>query len=61
MNGERASVIVGRGVFVNRGVLSWIILFVLKLVMGDLRVSEEAEHEGLDLSEHQETAYGQPS
>jgi len=43
------------------GILSFAILYVLKLVMGDLRVSEEAEHEGLDLAEHQETAYGQPS
>jgi Amt family ammonium transporter len=33
------------------------ILFVLRLVFGDLRVSDEAEHEGLDLSEHSETAY----
>ena len=46
---------------VYAGVLSLGILFVLKLVMGDLRVDAEAEHEGLDLSEHQETAYGQPS
>ncbi len=34
------------------------ILFVLKLVMGDLRASEESEHAGLDLSEHSEAAYG---
>jgi Amt family ammonium transporter len=34
------------------------ILFVLKLVMGDLRASEESEHAGLDLSEHSESAYG---
>jgi Amt family ammonium transporter len=40
---------------------TWVILFVMKLAMGDLRVSEEAEHEGLDLSEHSETAYGSPS
>jgi Amt family ammonium transporter len=38
-------------------VLSLAILFVLKLVLGGLRVDEEAEHEGLDLSEHSETAY----
>ncbi len=38
--------------------LSLVILFVLKAVMGDLRVSEEAESEGLDLAEHSETAYG---
>ena len=34
------------------------ILYAMKAVMGDLRVSEEAETEGLDLSEHSETAYG---
>jgi Amt family ammonium transporter len=38
--------------------LTLVILFVLKLVMGDLRASEESEHEGLDLSEHSEAAYG---
>ncbi len=36
---------------------TWIILSGMKLVMGDLRVSEEAEHEGLDLAEHSESAY----
>ena len=40
------------------GVMSLMILAVLKTVLGGLRVSEEAEHEGLDLSEHSETAYG---
>ncbi len=39
-------------------ILSYIILKVLKAVMGDLRVSAEDEHQGLDLSEHSETAYG---
>ncbi len=39
-------------------VMSLAILFVLKLVLGGLRVDEEAEHEGLDLAEHSETAYG---
>ncbi len=34
-----------------------IILFVLRAVFGDLRVDQEAEHEGLDLAEHSETAY----
>jgi Amt family ammonium transporter len=43
---------------VYAGLLSYGILFVLKLVMGDLRVDAEAEHAGLDLAEHQETAYG---
>ena len=38
--------------------VTWAILFVLKLVLGDLRVSDEAEYEGLDLSEYSETAYG---
>ena len=34
------------------------ILFALQLVLGPLRVAEEAELEGLDLSEHSESAYG---
>jgi len=38
--------------------MSLAILFLLKLVLGDLRADEEAEYAGLDLSEHQETAYG---
>ena len=42
-------------------VATLIILYVLKLVLGDLRVSEEDEHTGLDLSEHSETAYGAPN
>ena len=33
------------------------ILSVLKLVFGSLRVSDEAEFEGLDVSEHSESAY----
>ena len=33
------------------------ILFVLKMVMGDLRVSPEDENQGLDLSQHSEPAY----
>ncbi|MCP4907599.1 MAG: ammonium transporter, partial [bacterium] len=40
---------------------TWVILFVMKSVMGSLRVSDEAEHEGLDVAEHSETAYGSPS
>jgi Amt family ammonium transporter len=40
---------------------TWIILSAMKLVMGDLRVGEEAESEGLDLAEHSESAYGSPS
>jgi Amt family ammonium transporter len=38
-------------------VLTIAILFVLKLVFGDLRVDEEAESAGLDQSEHSESAY----
>jgi Amt family ammonium transporter len=38
--------------------LTLVILFGLKLILGDLRVGEEEEHDGLDLSQHQETAYG---
>jgi len=39
-------------------VATTIILFVMKLILGDLRVDEEAETTGLDLSEHSEAAYG---
>ena len=38
-------------------VMTLIILFLLRLVFGNLRVSEDAEAAGLDLSEHSETAY----
>jgi Amt family ammonium transporter len=34
-----------------------LILGGLKLVFGSLRVEDEAEHEGLDLAEHSESAY----
>ncbi len=34
-----------------------VILYGLKAVLGDLRVSEEEEWAGVDLSEHSETAY----
>ena len=37
--------------------MTFVILFVLKLIFGDLRVDEEAEALGLDLSEHSESAY----
>ena len=43
------------------GGLTLVILIVMKAIMGDLRVSEEDEHEGLDLSQHSETAYGAPN
>jgi ammonium transporter, Amt family len=36
--------------------VSWIILKILDATMG-LRVSEEEESEGLDLSQHGETGY----
>ncbi|MFP6638833.1 MAG: ammonium transporter [Myxococcota bacterium] len=42
-------------------VITFVILLVLKAIMGDLRVSEDEEHEGLDLTQHTETAYGPPS
>ncbi len=38
-------------------VMTLAILFVLKLVMGDLRVSAEDESQGLDLTQHSESAY----
>ena len=34
-----------------------IMLFILQMVFGSLRVSEEQEFEGLDLSQHSESAY----
>jgi Amt family ammonium transporter len=37
-------------------VMTWIILKVLDAIMG-LRVTDEEEAEGLDLSQHSETAY----
>ncbi len=38
-------------------VLTIVILSLLKLVFGDLSVSAEGEHAGLDISEHSESAY----
>ncbi|MBC8186965.1 MAG: ammonium transporter [Proteobacteria bacterium] len=38
-------------------VLTIVILWVLKMIFGDLSVSEEDEHSGLDLSQHSESAY----
>ena len=38
-------------------VVTIVILAALKLVFGSLRVAEESEYEGLDLSEHSESAY----
>ena len=40
-------------------VLTLIILVVLRLLFGDLRVDEEGESTGLDLTEHSQTAYSQ--
>jgi Amt family ammonium transporter len=37
--------------------MTFILLKVLGLVFGGLRVSDEAEFNGLDLSEHSEAAY----
>jgi Amt family ammonium transporter len=41
--------------------MTFVILYAMKIVMGDLRVDTESEHLGLDLSEHSETAYGPPA
>jgi len=38
-----------------------VILYGLRLVLGSWRVDEDQESQGLDLSEHSETAYGSPS
>jgi Amt family ammonium transporter len=37
--------------------LTFVIFFSLRLVFGDLRVDAEGEYQGLDLSEHSESAY----
>jgi Amt family ammonium transporter len=34
-----------------------VLLVILRVVFGDLRLGDEAEHEGIDLAEHSETAY----
>ncbi len=38
-------------------VVTLVILFALRAVFGSLRPSEEGEAEGLDLTEHSESAY----
>ena len=38
-------------------VMTLIILFVLRALFGSLRVTEDEEAQGLDLSEHSESAY----
>jgi Amt family ammonium transporter len=42
-------------------VMTFLILSTMKLVFGSLRVSDEEEAEGLDLAEHQESAYSMSS
>jgi ammonium transporter, Amt family len=37
------------------------ILYAMRLAMGDLRVGDEDEYRGLDLSQHSETAYASPA
>ena len=44
-------------VLVLAPVATFVILSILKLVFGSLRVSEEEEYNGLDLSSHSESAY----
>lgn len=49
--------VIGVGVIcVYAFVVSWIILKLVHMWMG-LRITEEAEHQGLDYTEHSETAY----
>jgi Amt family ammonium transporter len=36
---------------------TFVLLLLLRIVFGSLRADEEAEYEGLDLSQHSETAY----
>lgn len=45
--------------YVFAGLGSFIILTVLKAVLGDLRVKPEAEYQGLDINEHGEEGYGE--
>ena len=39
------------------GVVTWIALWLIGMIMGGLRVAEDEEREGLDVSSHGETAY----
>jgi ammonium transporter, Amt family len=41
------------------GVGTYVILQVLKAIFGTLRVTEEAEYQGVDINEHGEEAYGE--
>jgi ammonium transporter, Amt family len=45
--------------YVFAGLGSFIILTVLKAVLGDLRVKPESEYQGLDINEHGEEGYGE--
>jgi ammonium transporter, Amt family len=45
--------------YVLAGLGSFIILTVLKAVLGDLRVKPESEYQGLDINEHGEEGYGE--
>jgi ammonium transporter, Amt family len=45
--------------YIFAGLGSFIILTVLKAVLGDLRVKPEAEYQGLDINEHGEEGYGE--
>ena len=41
--------------------MTFVILYALKLVIGSLRVTDEDEYEGLDVSQHSESAYSMSS
>jgi ammonium transporter, Amt family len=45
--------------YILAGLGSFIILTVLKAVLGDLRVKPESEYQGLDINEHGEEGYGE--
>ena len=55
--GEGAGAVVIALTAVFSIVLTLVILFVLRAIFGSLRVGEEEEAQGLDLSEHSESAY----
>ena len=57
-DGDFGAQLLGTGaVILYTAIVSAIILFAIKMVIG-LRVSEEAEYEGLDRALHGESAYG---
>lgn len=47
------------GTYIFAGVGTFVILWILKFVLKDLRVKEEIEYQGVDVSEHGEEAYGE--